>query len=201
MSLFERSGMSVAILDLQLRVLETNTAFFQQFGRLSTDVRGHGFCEFLHPSVRQHMLRQFARLTMGGRARLTERVVAIRPDGTTFAGELTGLAVPGDSAQIKTVVVLMRAERSKNDNPVIVDPYRTLTDLDAKILEGVAAGIPTVQLATKLYLSRQGVEYHVSAMLRKFKVPNRAALVAKAYAVGIFSVDCWPPAALPEYVK
>ncbi|MDT5033255.1 MAG: hypothetical protein QOC94_3426, partial [Actinoplanes sp.] len=65
----------------------------------------------------------------------------------------------------------------------------------------VAAGAPTVQLAGRLFLSRQGVEYHVSSMLKQFKVPNRAALVSKSYSMGLFKVGSWPPRVLLDYVR
>lgn len=68
-----------------------------------------------------------------------------------------------------------------------------LSALDARILEGIATGATTVQLAARLYLSRQGVEYHVSSMMREFKAPNRVALVSKAYAMGLLGVNTWPP--------
>jgi DNA-binding CsgD family transcriptional regulator len=81
-------------------------------------------------------------------------------------------------------------------------PGRTrLSVLDARILEGVAAGISTVDMATKLYLSRQGVEYHVSSMLRRLRAPNRAALVSRAYSLGVLSVGSWPPKVLPDCVR
>ena len=200
-SLFEQSGMCMAILDPQLRIREINTTFVTQFGRRSADIQGRRFCDFLHPSVRQTVLRQFARLTMGGRPRFAERMVALRPEGTSFPAELVGIAVHGDDGRVKNVVVMVRGGRPGKDSSVVTDAHRTLTDLDARILEGIAAGVPTVRLAAKLYLSRQGVEYHVSAMLRRFRVSNRAALVSKAYSMGIFSVDCWPPVALPEHVR
>ncbi|WP_237774550.1 LuxR C-terminal-related transcriptional regulator [Actinosynnema sp. ALI-1.44] len=82
-----------------------------------------------------------------------------------------------------------------------VESSTTLSVLSAKVLEGVAVGSSTVQLASELYLSRQGVEYHVNLMLRKFQVPNRAALVSRVYSMGIFDHTAWPPAVLPEYIR
>ena len=69
------------------------------------------------------------------------------------------------------------------------------------LAEGVAAGDSTVRLAAKLFLSRQGIEYHVSILLRQFKVPNRTALVAKAYSIGMFGIGSWPPQVLPDYIR
>jgi len=73
-----------------------------------------------------------------------------------------------------------------------------LSDLDAQIIESIAAGEPTMHIANKVYLSRQGVEYHVGKLLRHMRVPNRAALVAKAYTLGILTVGPWPPVARKE---
>ncbi len=76
-----------------------------------------------------------------------------------------------------------------------------LTALDACILEGVAAGASTAELAAALYLSRQGVEYHIGLMLRQFQVPNRAALVSRAHSLGVLSVGTWPPRVVADFVE
>ncbi|WP_405639094.1 LuxR C-terminal-related transcriptional regulator [Streptomyces uncialis] len=78
---------------------------------------------------------------------------------------------------------------------------RRLTALDVRILEGVAVGTSTVQLAASLYLSRQGVEYRIGLMLRHFQVANRAALVSRAHSLGVLSVGAWPPRVLPEFLE
>jgi DNA-binding NarL/FixJ family response regulator len=64
----------------------------------------------------------------------------------------------------------------------------------------VAAGVSTVRLASNLYLSRGGIEYHVDVLLRKLKVNNRPALVSKAYSMGLLRQG-WPPRVNPDYLK
>jgi DNA-binding NarL/FixJ family response regulator len=71
----------------------------------------------------------------------------------------------------------------------------SLSELDATIIESIAAGERTEHIANKVYLSRQGVEYHVSKLLQHLSVPNRPALIAKAYSIGILAVGTWPPEA------
>ena len=44
------------------------------------------------------------------------------------------------------------------------------------------------------------MEYHVSALLRRFKAPNRPALISRAYKLGILSAGVWPPRIRPEFV-
>ncbi|MGH3376328.1 MAG: LuxR C-terminal-related transcriptional regulator [Actinoallomurus sp.] len=78
---------------------------------------------------------------------------------------------------------------------------KPLTKMDAMVLEGVASGMSTVQLASHLFLSRGGVEYHVSTLMRSLKAANRSALVSKAYSAGLFSIGIWPPRVIPEFIE
>lgn len=75
----------------------------------------------------------------------------------------------------------------------ILEMMSELSKMEARIIECIAAGEGTNDIARKLYLSRQGVEYHVSKMLQRMRVPNRPALVAKAYSIGLLNVSSWPP--------
>jgi DNA-binding CsgD family transcriptional regulator len=72
--------------------------------------------------------------------------------------------------------------------------------MDARILEGVATGVSTVKLASMLYLSRGGIEYHVNILMRRLKVKNRPALVSKAYSAGLL-YQGWPPRVHPDHMK
>ena len=49
--------------------------------------------------------------------------------------------------------------------------------------------------ARKLHLNQQGVEYRVSAMIRRLGVQNRASLISKAYSLGVMELGQWPPRA------
>ncbi|TDV47987.1 helix-turn-helix transcriptional regulator [Actinophytocola oryzae] len=200
-SFFERSGMCVAHLDRTLRVVAANADFLRQFGRSPAEVYGRDFCGLLHPSVREKVDQQLVRLADNQRRRFAEQVVALRPGDTAMTGELTGFAVHPESGPVESLVVLVRPDAASRDSCLAARHTKLLTDMDARILEGVAAGVSTVQLASMLYLSRGGVEYHVSALLRKLKVKNRPALVSKAYSMGIFGVGSWPPRVLPEFLK
>lgn len=201
LSIVERTGTGLAVLDARLRIQEHNPAFVEQCGTDARDLNGSDFADLMHPSVRKRMLRHFERLTQGQNIRFVEHLAALWASQTAFTGSLTGMAVRTENGELKSIVVLVTPERSGQDKRVLVSPYKILTQIDARILEGVATGASTVQLATKLYLSRQGIEYHVGNMMRHFKVPNRAALVSKAYSMGLFNVGCWPPKVLPEYVQ
>ncbi|WP_424187015.1 PAS domain-containing protein [Actinokineospora sp. G85] len=197
-SLFERSGLGIARLDADRRVVEANADLLNYSGRSLHDVRGREFADLIHPDVRAGLERQMVKLVEGRRGRFTERVPVVLPDGTAVPTAMTAIAVRGDAASTTALLVIMRHAASPR---AAGEQERVLTDVHARILEGMAAGLSTSQLASQLYLSRQGVEYHLSAMLRKLKAPNRIALISRAYTMGVLTVTSWPPRVDPAFVR
>ncbi|OEV03690.1 helix-turn-helix transcriptional regulator [Streptomyces oceani] len=193
----------MASLDSDLTIVAADAAFLRQFGGSSADLFGRKLYDLLHPSAPQLLERQFARLADGRRSHFVERVVGLREGDQVFSAEMTGVAVQSMGNALSCVTIL-RPDDAPVEPTESVPARRNkaiFSHLDARILEGVASGSSTVQLAARLYLSRQGVEYHVGLMLRRMKVPNRAALVARAHSMGMFTVGSWPPRVLPEFVK
>jgi DNA-binding CsgD family transcriptional regulator len=197
----EQSGLCMAHLDLGLTIQQANQEFFAQFGGGSTDVCGRRFCDLVHPSVQRPLMREFGRLVEGKRNRFATQVVAVRPEASAFTSSLTGVAVRGETPGIAAILVLMRPTHGAEEAGVVTNRKKILTEIDARILEGIAAGFSTIPLASRLYLSRQGVEYHVTGLLRKLKVPNRAALVSRAYSMGVLNVGTWPPKVVEDFIK
>jgi DNA-binding CsgD family transcriptional regulator len=191
----------MASLDTSLTIAAANADFFRQFARPSADICGRSIYDFLHPSARNNLPQHFTRLSDPRRARFVERVVAMRGADRVFSAEITGVAVRGEGDELSGIVILVSPDDEASDAPSASPHKPLLTPLDARILEGIATGASTVQLAARLYLSRQGVEYHVGLMLRRLKAPNRAALVSRAYSTGILTIGNWPPRVLPEFVK
>ncbi|MET7572093.1 PAS domain S-box protein [Streptomyces sp. NPDC005492] len=189
-SLFERSGMCMAKLDIGFRLVEVNTEFSERFGCRPAELGGRSFGDLLHADARTLVSRQFSRLLTDQGARFTEPTIVFRQkDSTVFSGELTGFTVSGDSGD--GLMALVCPGGSRQDPPPA--PHRlVLTDIEARILEGVAVGMSTVNLASTLYLSRGGIGYHVDTLMRKLKVKNRPAAVSKAYAIGLIRPG-WPP--------
>src|SRR5687768_16324078 len=60
-----------------------------------------------------------------------------------------------------------------------------LTARERDVLGLLAAGLPTSQVARRLVLSDKTVRNHVSAVLTKLQVPDRAAAVARAPDAGL----------------
>jgi PAS domain S-box-containing protein len=178
-----------------LVVTAADPGFARQFGLNADEIRGYCLLDLLRSPVPARLREQFTALSSGSSRRFQEKVTGRDGTGRNFPAEVTAIAVrkpPGE--MVGVVVFLRRSEDAVSCGPV-------LSALDAQVLEGVASGESTVQLASRLYLSRQGIEYRVGQMLRRFDVSNRPALVARAHALGMFAAGQWPPRVLPERVR
>ncbi|MET4660282.1 PAS domain S-box-containing protein [Streptomyces sp. PvP037] len=178
-----------------LVVTAAEPEFARQFGLSADEICGRGLLELLRSRTPGHLREQFAALSSGPGRRFKQKVTGRDGDGRGFHADITAIAVRQPSGEMAGVVVLLR----RTAEAVAGGPV--LSALDAQVLEGVANGESTVQLASRLYLSRQGIEYRVGQMLRRFDAPNRPALVARAHALGMFAAGQWPPRVLPECVR
>ncbi|MBI0316252.1 LuxR C-terminal-related transcriptional regulator [Streptomyces javensis] len=191
----------MATLAPDLHVVAGDEDFFRHFGASSAELCGRSLFDLLHPSSPSVLREHFSRLHDGRRTRFTERVLGYHSRGQVFSGKLTGTAIQGRSDRLAAIVVMVKPDDERPEEESTPTSQKLLSPLEARILEGVATGASTVQMAAKLYLSRQGVEYHVGSMLRKMKAPNRAALVSRAYAAGMLTVGTWPARVRPEFIK
>ena len=73
-----------------------------------------------------------------------------------------------------------------------------LTEREARVLELVAEGLATAEVAVRLHVSGKDVEYHLHNLLSKFESRNRTGLVSRAFALGYLSTQEWPPEARRE---
>lgn len=198
------SRLSMARLDHSLTIQQANEEFFWQFGKSAAELCGRTFSDLVHPSVQQPLMRQFSGLTAGRRDRFAADVIAVGPDDATFTVPLTAIMVRGGLPDESSILVMMpNAGTGSADSEAAVSGRnkKLLSPIDARILEGIASGLSTIPLASRLHLSRQGIEYHVTGLLRELRVPNRAALVSRAYSMGVLKVGVWPPKVVPDFIK
>lgn len=82
----------------------------------------------------------------------------------------------------------------------LVRPVRRITAAELRVLQFVALGLTSREIAESLWVSRQAVTYHIGNLLMKLRAETRAGLVARAYALGILCPGTWPPAVNPGYL-
>jgi DNA-binding NarL/FixJ family response regulator len=64
-------------------------------------------------------------------------------------------------------------------------PFPELTARERQVLELVAAGLPNSAIARRLDLATKTVSNHISAVLAKLRVPDRAAAIIRAREAGL----------------
>ncbi|MFJ9724706.1 PAS domain-containing protein [Streptomyces sp. NPDC101209] len=181
--------------------------FAGQFGLSAREICGRRLLDLLNSPAPGRLQEQFIALSSGRRPRFTEKVMGKNGAGGLFHADITAISVRGRRGETSGVVVLLHHSTSvasaplQDPEPSPPDDEPVLNALDAQVLEGVARGESTVQLASRLYLSRQGIEYRIGQMLRRFDAPNRPALVSRAHALGVFASGQWPPRVLPTRIK
>jgi DNA-binding CsgD family transcriptional regulator len=194
----------MATLDRGLRIVAANHELFTEFAeRPDGQLCGSTFCDLLHPSLRTTIGERLRMLLDGRASRFTERGITLLRGRAALCADLVAHAVSREGGRPESLVVAVRPQKGDGASAgrAVSRPRRVLTDMDARILEGVASGASTVQLAGSLFLSRGGIEYHVTALFRKLRVKNRAALISKAYALGYFEMGSWPPQVATEHVQ
>ncbi|MFB7506369.1 helix-turn-helix transcriptional regulator [Streptomyces broussonetiae] len=194
----------LAHLSTTLTVLAADALFTRSFHSGAERLWGRHLYDLLHPSAARVLDRQFSRLADGDQDHFTERVIGLGYAGLPFFADLTGTAAehPDGAPAPVTYLVAVRPVGEPDPSPLSQPPTRALlSTLHARILEGIAAGASNIQLASRLHLSRQAIDYHVGRLLRQLRAPNRAALVARAHAYGMLAAGTWPPRVPPGFLE
>jgi DNA-binding CsgD family transcriptional regulator len=109
--------------------------------------------------------------------------------GHTHSGQLTVELV--DEALLGELPLLVFLHINRYE-PQPQSPL-TLEPLAARILELSASGFTTSVVARQVGLTVDGVNYHLGRLCRRLDAPNRVALVARAYVLGLLDPSVWPP--------
>jgi DNA-binding CsgD family transcriptional regulator len=190
----------VASIDAELRIVFADNGFSETIGLPPDRLRQRCVLDFLHPGFLRGPARALTALAQAGQGEVSDQVMLALPKGQSLPAVITALAVPVTPVSPTRIVLALSTTPHRPEAVQPVRQQQSLTLLDAQVLEGVAAGVPTTRLAKRLNLSRQGIEYHIGRMLRKFGAANRTALIAKAYSLGMLSADSWPPRVAPEFM-
>lgn len=110
-----------------------------------------------------------------------------RTAATTLLDEVHNICVPLDARLVLSRVELIQAKLSADRNSAGVRKKfpAGLTAREVDVLRFVAAGLSNAEIAERLFLSPNTVKVHVSRLLSKIGVHNRAAATEFAFRHGI----------------
>ncbi|MFI9201486.1 PAS domain-containing protein [Streptomyces sp. NPDC053048] len=190
--LLDRIPVPIAVCTAQGEVTVANPAMAAEWGTVPGRVRGRNLLDLFRPS--RNATAQLGRLAealrLGRRSRYT---IEVRwPAGTRGAereGEL--LVDPVGDASL-AYPMLLAVLRVRAEVPA-AGPVAEVSEVEGRILALAATGATTAAIGKAVGLTVDGVNYHLSRLTRRWRVPNRTALVAKAYVLGVLAPGQWPP--------
>ncbi|MFF8932532.1 helix-turn-helix transcriptional regulator [Streptomyces longwoodensis] len=177
-------------LNRKREIVNGSAELFQLLGGSPGEIYGRRFRDFVDPAWREPVDRLLVRLFNGSLASFTSKVVLLRSADSPLVGRLVAAALWSGTSAMSAVVLSIGAV---DEMVCSVHKKYSLGEMDVKILEGIAMGLTSEALASRLFVSRQTVEYHIGRLLRLSRMPNRVSLVAHFYSVGVMRKGVWPP--------
>ncbi|MEV7188081.1 LuxR C-terminal-related transcriptional regulator [Kitasatospora sp. NPDC093102] len=190
--LLDHVPLPIAVCEFGGRILIVNRAMAAEFGRLPGQMRNRRILEFftLRDSGTLEALAEAVRLHR--RSQYPARVSWTPAGGRARNGEMTVALVGDTPEQTPSLLLSLQAAEPVREAPP-PGPQADASPVEARILAAAARGDTTAQIAREIGVTPDGVNYHLARLSRRWRVPNRTALVARAYATGVLAPDTWPP--------
>ncbi|WP_316528708.1 helix-turn-helix transcriptional regulator [Kitasatospora brasiliensis] len=190
--LMDHVPLPIAVCQFGGRILIVNRAMAAEFGLLPGQLRNRRILEFftLGDNTTLQTLTEAVRLHR--RSQYPAPVSWTPVDGRERHGEMTVALVSDTPEQTPSLLLSLRAAEPRGEAPPPA-PRAEVSPVEARILAAAARGDTTAQIAREIGVTTDGVNYHLARLTRRWRVPNRTALVARAYATGVLAPDAWPP--------
>ncbi|MDX2695398.1 LuxR C-terminal-related transcriptional regulator [Streptomyces ipomoeae] len=194
----DETSLCAALVAPCFHIAATSENFARITGNAIESIKQLSFRDILRLNPGSRLTHHLDDLFQSKKEHIVERFVGATLDGSVNDIHVHVFAVEGnrvDGGRMALVIIRRQYGAPYSEKQV------TLSRIAARIVEGIAMGDSSNQIASRLSMSRQGVEYHISGLLRKFDAPSRTALISRMFARQIFDETCWPPMVLPQYVK
>jgi PAS domain S-box-containing protein len=197
--LFERSSVPTAIYGLDQCVHDANPAYCRLLGYRRSEIIGLHVRRLITSATAVQNSDRWIAVVEGRLDGYRTLSGGVRRDGTVVVGQTIVSLVRDPDGRPSLIYAVSDPAILATDGESEQFPARSgvrLSRREIEVLEGVTEGLSSADLARRLGLSRQGVEYHVRKLMELFGVPNRPALVGRAYALGVLVPGLWPPRAV-----
>jgi two-component system, NarL family, response regulator DegU len=99
------------------------------------------------------------------------------------------MAAAGDTALSPQLAASMLDEVRKLDAPAASDDDRVITKREEEVLQRIADGCSTTEVAAELYISQKTVKNHLASIYQKLDARDRTQAVLQAVRMGIIHLD------------
>jgi PAS domain S-box-containing protein len=177
--------------DVDGRFVHMNAAAERASGNTNAQLLGHHFTEPLHPEARENVEAQFRRAVELGEPTDFETVFV------DASGRLRGVRAQHlplrDGDAIVGVLILAFAVRQPPFEHVGLELRPRLTPRQREILELIASGLSTAEVARELTLSPETVRNHLRSVFRELRAHSRVEAIVAAQRLGLLAAPALGP--------
>jgi len=171
--------------DAEGRFVHMNAAAERARGHSGPELLGHHFTEMLAPEEREKVAAQFRRAAEWGEP--TEFETLFVDAGGQLRGTRAQHLPLRSGAEIVGVLILAFDARRPPSEPNGLDAQPQLTDRQREILDLIAAGQSTSEIAKNLTLSTETVRNHLRGVFRELHAHTRLEAIATARRHGLLA--------------
>jgi DNA-binding NarL/FixJ family response regulator len=113
----------------------------------------------------------------------------VKDCSTEEVAEAVRMAVQGDTALSPQLAATMLDEVRRLDVPDTPDDDRVITKREEEVLQLIADGCSTPEVAEQLYISQKTVKNHLASIYQKLDARDRTQAVLQAVRMGIVHLD------------
>jgi PAS domain S-box-containing protein len=175
------------------RFVHMNAAAERACGFSNAQLLGRRLTELLPPEVHQNVEAHFRRATEGGEPTDFETVFV---DAAGHVRSVRAQHLPlrrGDT--IVGVLILAFDARYLPSEPIAsgIEPHPRLTPRQREILDLIASGLSTSEIASSLSLSTETVRNHLRSVFRELQAHTRIEAIAAARRLGLLAASALGP--------
>ena len=179
--------------DVNGRFVHMNAAAERASGMSNTQMLGGHITDLLPPEARKNVSALFRRAAERGEPTDFETVFI---DGS---GQLRGvraqhLPLRSGGTIVGVLILAFDAPRPLS-GPIGLEPHPRLTPRQREILDLIASGLSTSEIAQQLTLSTETVRNHLRSLFRALNVHTRLEAIAAARRLGLLSPRALGPLA------
>jgi PAS domain S-box-containing protein len=177
--------------DVEGRFLRMNAAAERAIGSSSAQLVGRHYTDPVPPAARENVEAQFRRAVERGEPTDFETVFI------DAGGHLRGVRAQHlplrDGDTIVGVLILAFDVSKPPSEPIGVEPHPRLTPRQREILDLIAAGLSTSEVARELTLSIETVRNHLRSVLSELHAHTRLEAIATAKRLGLLAAPVLGP--------
>lgn len=184
LSLVDRLVVPASLHDVQGRFVHVNVAAERASGLSKAHLLGRHFTDPLPPEARRKVAALFRHAVERGEPTDFETVFV---DGS---GRLRGVRaqhLPLRSGDETVGVLILAFAAPPPPEPIGLEPEPRLTPRQREVLDLIATGLSTAEIAKKLTLSTETVRNHLRSVFRELQVHTRLQAIAAARRLGLLA--------------